>query len=95
MALRPGHRDVRLVDLRTGVLLRTGGRRSRLRTLRFVSAARHDAVGPRAEGSASHLGPGDPFTAPAVGDGMERRDRGEVRLARTQDPAGTRPVAVG
>ena len=45
-------RDERLLDLRTGVLLRTGRDGSPLRTLRFVSAADPWFMALRAEGSA-------------------------------------------
>ena len=79
-------RDERLLDLRTGVLLRTGRDGSPLRTLRFVSAADPWFMALRAEGSASQLESGTTFGAPADGTPMELTDRGPARLARTTDP---------
>ncbi len=84
----PGVADERLLDLRTGVLVRGATDGSRLRTLRFVSAARPEAMGLRAEGQPAELQRGPPFWAPDDGPEMEHRDQQEVRLARTADPAG-------
>ena len=88
LRVRAGRRDKRLVDLRTGVLARTSHDASRLSTLRFVSVAHPDALALRAEGSASYLESGATFAAAEDDVGLEREDRGEVRLARTADRGG-------
>jgi trehalose/maltose hydrolase-like predicted phosphorylase len=78
--------DERVLDLRTGVLLRTTA--TGVRTLRFVSAARPEVLALRAEGPASHLKVGAPFTTPDPGERTEHLRRGSVRLTRATDPAG-------
>ena len=88
LTVRAGRGDERQLDLRTSVLVRTGGDASRLRTLRFVSAAHPEALALRAEGSPSHLELGETFAAPGGGTAMERKHRGKVHLARTADPGG-------
>jgi trehalose/maltose hydrolase-like predicted phosphorylase len=88
MNVRGARPDERMVDLRTGVLRRTGRGPSQLRTLRFASAARPEALGLRAEGSPAHLDPGDPLLAPGERVDLERLDRGDVRVARTASPTG-------
>ena len=80
--------DERLLDLRTGVLLRTDGGPSQLRSLRFLSAADPELMALRAEGSADHLQPGTTFALPTEPTAVEHDDRGAVRRARTTDPGG-------
>jgi len=75
----------RVLDLRTGLLERSGGEGSRLRTLRFVSAATPYALAIRAEASPSELVGTQPLTDPGDGTSFERAGRGETRLARTSD----------
>jgi trehalose/maltose hydrolase-like predicted phosphorylase len=86
MSVRVDAGDERLVDLRTGVLLRAGRAPSQLRTLRFVSAARREAMALRAEATTNELDPSGVLAAPVDGAGVEREERGNVHLARTGDP---------
>jgi len=79
--------DERRLDLRTGVLLRTGGG-SPLRSLRFLSAADPELMAMRAEGSAAHLHADATFASPIERTAVEHDDRGAVRRARTTDPGG-------
>jgi trehalose/maltose hydrolase-like predicted phosphorylase len=81
LAIRHGVPDERLLDLRTGVLLRTTEKG--LRTLRFVSAARPDALALRAEGPKDDLGI-DSSLGPDTGVDGE-----PVRRVATVDPDGT------
>jgi trehalose/maltose hydrolase-like predicted phosphorylase len=73
----------RLLDLRTGVLVRSGNDGNGLRSMRFVSAASPHAMALRAEAVEPCLEPGDPLRAPGDTVDFEREDRGEVRMART------------
>jgi trehalose/maltose hydrolase-like predicted phosphorylase len=92
LALRRTHgqprEESRLLDLRTGVLVRAVDDTTHLRSLRFVSAANSFAFGMRAEGRKPYLDAGEPLTAPRDPVGLERECRGEVHLARTGDASG-------
>jgi trehalose/maltose hydrolase-like predicted phosphorylase len=83
LAVRPGLPDRRLLDLRTGVLARESDA-AKLRTLRFVSAARPTALGMRAEAEPSYLEPGH-AGEPAVDD-IDFGEDGDIRTSRTDDP---------
>ena len=83
LSIRGGVPDERVLDLRTGALVRTTG--AGVRTLRFVSAARPEVLALRAEGPAADLHVGTSLESP---ERIERRRRGPVRLTRTADPAG-------
>jgi len=86
LALENAHNrstDRRLLDLRTGILLRSGNEGTGLRSMRFVSAASPHAMALRAEALETRLGPGDPLRAPGEAVDFQREDRGELRMART------------
>lgn len=90
-----GSRDRRVLDLRTGVLLRerTGNGRT-LRTVRFLSLARPGAALMRAEGPASALQEGTPLYLP---NNVPVRGRGGDhgrRWAWSEDASGARISAV-
>ncbi|MGH9085185.1 MAG: glycosyl hydrolase family 65 protein [Acidimicrobiales bacterium] len=75
--------DRRVLDLRTGMLVRESSGAAGLRSVRFVSAARADAAALRAEGAASHVEAGLAFGPPHGGPPIECLRRGAVRLARS------------
>ncbi|HUZ09654.1 MAG TPA: glycosyl hydrolase family 65 protein [Acidimicrobiales bacterium] len=77
------HAGRRMVDLRTGTLVRLDGEGTGLRSIRFVSAASPHAMALRAEAPVSHLEPGDPLLAPPDCRDFERELRGGVWLATT------------
>ena len=74
-----------LLDLRSGLLLRRG---RRLRTLRFVSAARLDAMALRAEGRASTLGHPAALAPADSGTPIEVCTAPNIQAARTRSSAG-------
>ena len=79
----------RHLDLRTGVLTRfTQDVDRQLRTVRFVSAARADALGMRVETTPALLGAVEPLAQPVGGVEFEAELRGPIHLARTRDAAG-------
>jgi trehalose/maltose hydrolase-like predicted phosphorylase len=84
-SFRPFRRNTaqRLLDLRTGVLMRPGNDDDALRSLRFVSAASPHAMAFRAEAPATELEVAEPLRPPLSGDDVERENRGEVHLARS------------
>jgi trehalose/maltose hydrolase-like predicted phosphorylase len=90
LQIGPGEREDehRLLDLRTGVLVRARRDESRLRTLRFVSAAHPSALVLRAEGSPTHVDAGHVLVRPAEGIEYDRERRGDVELARTRGSTG-------
>jgi len=53
--------DRRLLDLRTGTLIRLSDEHAGLRSLRFVSVASSHAMALRAEARSSHIGAGAPL----------------------------------
>lgn len=66
----PPTRDERVLDLRTGVLLRTelvDGSRTPVRTMRFASLALPGVMALRAQAAGGRLPPGPSLTAPAPG----------------------------
>jgi trehalose/maltose hydrolase-like predicted phosphorylase len=78
-------RTERMVDLRTAVLVRRDD--TGLRTFRFVSAARPEALALRAEGPVAGLQSGPGLTPPdAATSGFERRRRHGADLARVYTP---------
>jgi len=87
----PG-RDLRILDLRTGVLVRQGGDGSELRTMRFASMARPRVMALRAEGAVgevapAQLTPGDNNSA-AGGVVFDRFGAGDVAGARAGHVSG-------
>jgi len=74
--------DRRLIDLRTGTLMRIAKQGGGLRSMRFVSAASPHAMALRAEAPGTLLGAGEPFQPPQDAQNFEREHRGEVHLAR-------------
>ncbi len=87
------HTERRLLDLRTGTLLRSGDDGSGLRSMRFVSAASPHAMALRAEARVLHLEPGEALQPPRDTGDFERDDHGEVQLARTGRTGGEIAVA--
>lgn len=85
LGVRAGGLGGRVLDLRTGVLARHDP--TTLRSVRFVSGARPDAMALRAEAPPARLEQVDPFTGEDP-KSLEREERGEVRMARTTTPAG-------
>jgi trehalose/maltose hydrolase-like predicted phosphorylase len=85
--------DRRLLDLRTGTLMRVEGDTAGLRSLRFVSVASPHAMALRAEAIEGVLEPGDPLQPPTGAGDFEQESRGEVRLARTGGADGGIAVA--
>ena len=83
----------RLLDLRTGALVRSGNVETGLRSMRFVSVASPHALALRAEAIEGNLEPGNPLLAPGSATDFEHEDRGEVRLARTGGTEGGIAVA--
>jgi trehalose/maltose hydrolase-like predicted phosphorylase len=77
------HAEGRFLDLRGGTLIRLGDESVGFRSMRFVSAASPHAMALRAEALPSHLQPGDPLRAPRDAADFERKDEGELRMART------------
>jgi trehalose/maltose hydrolase-like predicted phosphorylase len=73
----------RLLDLRTGMLLRSGNGKTGLRSIRFVSTAAPHAMALRAEALESRLEPGEPLRAPGEAVDFQRQDHGELHMART------------
>jgi trehalose/maltose hydrolase-like predicted phosphorylase len=97
LATTPAHREPpntarpagteRVVDLRTGVLVRRDA--SGLRTFRFVSAARPEALVLRAEAPVTRLQPGPGLAPPqqaTATPGFDRRRRRGTDLARVHTP---------
>jgi trehalose/maltose hydrolase-like predicted phosphorylase len=84
LALRSGLQDRRLLDLRTGVLARASEGDAKLRTVRFVSAARPAALGLRAEAEPSYMEAADAFARTV--DDIDFEEHGDVRTARSDDP---------
>ena len=85
----PPEEDRRVLDLRTGVLIRqqVGDRRQRLRTMRFAAAALPGTFVVRAEGGEGRLSAGEPLRPP-TGTSMESGRRGGLAWARTRGPVG-------
>jgi trehalose/maltose hydrolase-like predicted phosphorylase len=77
------HEARRVIDLRSGALVRFGDPDGGLRSLRFVSAARPHAMALRAEASPNLLEPGHPLRSPRNAVEYERQDRGQVCVAKT------------
>ena len=82
LTIHDGGPDHRMLDLRTGMLVRATSGAAGVRSVRFVSAAHADAAALRAEGAASHLRAGVTFGPSVGGPPVERARRGDVRLAR-------------
>jgi len=78
----------RLLDLRTGTLVRFGESGSTLRSMQFVSGASPYALALRAEGPASRLQPGDALRKPPNAKGFEHEQRGDTHVARSGYPPG-------
>jgi trehalose/maltose hydrolase-like predicted phosphorylase len=74
----------RMVDLRTGVLVRQDA--AGLRTFRFVSAARPEALALRAEAPAGRLLPGPGLAPPGDAPAFDHRRRHGADLARVRTP---------
>jgi trehalose/maltose hydrolase-like predicted phosphorylase len=93
LATAPGrHTARRLLDLRSGTLVRLG-KGAGLRSMRFVSAASPHAMALRAETVAGRLEPGDPLEAPRDATDFERgSDRGAA-VAKTGGSDGGIAVA--
>jgi trehalose/maltose hydrolase-like predicted phosphorylase len=85
--------DRRLLDMRSGTLVRLGGQTVGLRSLRFVSAASPHAMALRAETLAAPLGPGDPLQAPPGMAGFERGEDRGATVAKTGGSYGGIAVA--
>ncbi|MBC9821214.1 HAD-IA family hydrolase [Terrabacter sp. MAHUQ-38] len=90
----PPGEDVRILDLRTGVLLRSvpGPDAEVLRTARFLSAAQPGRAAMRAEGTIDVLAAGPPLLLPEDGAGRSNR-RGRVRWATVAGRRGGITVA--
>ena len=73
----------RLIDLRTGTLVRESSAGSSLRSMRFVSAASPHMMALRAEARAGHIEPGDPLRFPAGNHGFTREDTSGAGYAIT------------
>jgi trehalose/maltose hydrolase-like predicted phosphorylase len=73
----------RLIDLRTGTLVRGSPTGSSLRSMRFVSAASPHVMALRAEGPAGHIEPGDPLRFPTDNHGFTRKEMPGAGLAFT------------
>jgi trehalose/maltose hydrolase-like predicted phosphorylase len=73
----------RLVDLRSGTLVRLDPTGVGLRSMRFVSAGSLHVVALRAEAPAALLEPGEPLRPPRGAADFTREDDGDVRLAAT------------
>ena len=87
------HAERRLLDLRTGTLVRSDDEGAGFRAMRFVSVASPHTMALRAEAPLSHLKPGEPLKSPQDAVGFEREHRGEVCLARTGRVGGEIAVA--
>jgi trehalose/maltose hydrolase-like predicted phosphorylase/ABC-type Na+ transport system ATPase subunit NatA len=86
LGLVPAHRrhtEQRLLDLRTGTLVKVGDEGVGLRSMRFVSAAMPHAMAFRAEAIPSHLASGDPLQQPRDTAVFECHDDTKMSLART------------
>lgn len=94
----PPAEDVRILDLRTGVLLRVESATERpLRTLRLASVTRPGLVALRAEAGVDRLRPGQPLRRPprtawAQGDAADRR--WAITAAEAEEEAGGGIAAV-
>ncbi len=77
------HTPHRLLDLRTGTLVRGGPTGSSLRSIRFVSAASPHAMALRVEAPAGRIGLGDTLRPPNDDRGFTREDTPGVDLAFT------------
>ena len=75
--------DHRLLDLRTGTLVRSGLTGSGLRSMRFVSAASPHAMAMRVEGRAGRIEPGDPLRPPTDDHGFMRQEMPGIDLVAT------------
>jgi len=82
----------RLIDLRTGTLLRGGPNGSSLRSMRFVSAAFPHAMALRVEAPADRIELGEPLRPPTGNHGFTREEMPGVDLAFTG--SGDRRLAV-
>ena len=83
--------DHRLLDMRTGVLLREAGG---IRTMRLVSLDRPDVCALRAEGPPSQLGSGSPLRAPDGVPFEEVDDELGAHVARTHAARGEAAITV-
>ena len=85
---RPGvhrrHTEKRLLDLRSGTLVRSGNEGMGGRSMRFVSMASPFAMALRAEGPEAHLLSGDSLLPPPEGVDFERQRHGHMSGARTR-----------
>lgn len=86
--------DQRLLDLHTGVLVRSSDGRVPFRSLRFVSAARPEAMALRAEGAPDELRAVDPFQVPNQVAELERTTHAASELARVAAGAGGPVIGV-
>ncbi len=77
------HAEHRVIDLRTGTLVRGNAAGSSLRSIRFVSAASPHVMALRAEAPAGHIEPGDPLRFPTNDRGFTREDMSGAGLAFT------------
>ncbi len=75
--------EQRLLDLRTGTLVRGNPTGFSLRSMRFVSAASPHAMALRAEAPAGRIEPGDSLRPPTGVDGFTREESPGVDLAFT------------
>jgi hypothetical protein len=87
------HAEPRLLDLRAGVLARGTGEHSRLRSVRFVSAATPHAMALRAESPLSGLRSGHALAPPAAGVKYHHEERTDSELAATTSAEQTIAVA--
>lgn len=87
----PTGRANRMVDLRTGILVRADDGDGGARTFRFVSSDRPHAMALRAEAPSGVLQTGDPLTVPG-GNNDRVRSRGATTVASTG--SGTARLAV-
>lgn len=86
------HAEQRLLDLRTGTLVRGNPTGSGLRSMRFVSAASPHAMALRVEAPAGRIEPGEPLRPPTGNHGFTREEAPGLDLAFTS--SGDRRVRV-
>jgi trehalose/maltose hydrolase-like predicted phosphorylase len=78
------HSRETLLDLRTGMLERSGNGPAKARFVRFVSMASPHAMALRAEAPEPHLDPGDPLRPPLEDVDFERDMHGRMSGAKTK-----------
>jgi trehalose/maltose hydrolase-like predicted phosphorylase len=94
LTVHGGRPDRRVLDLRTGMLVRESTDATALRSVRFVSAARRSALALRAEAAPLALEPGEPAVSEADGAVLDHERRDDARLVRSRDPAGGGGIGV-